>query len=519
MRMKTRATLMAMLIFVLGAAPLRAGAWTGTVKLGGVILDEVGDRSAVQETYNIHDGFSITQLRLTGTPNPDNYLMIDLKEINFDSRQGKLLYRRPGRFKLSASLTQNRQVFDPGRNTTSDRRNWNLNARFTPERWIKLEGSLGYITQTGNRLSYPPGTADALGLRYDSGLLSGRVSAEARKNRRVLAVDYRVSDFSDQRNSDADRTGQVVSARIATPCMFYDRWTHLLRAAYGVSNLSTGDLDYTLANFQYTGLIDPVDPLRLEYRFEAQRIDDQTTDLKTDRFTNDIDATVFYRYGDVSLGYGYETNDDEVSLTYYSSWRAATTFRYNKLLTARFRYAGRLKKDQEELTLLKDIETAHFRGDLEVNPVKGLSIGSGFRIRDRDYPDIDVSATGQVASAYARYAYAGWGGLSGTYEYSNDEFQDRTGRFRAWNNSVTGRVDLERIKDLRLSSGLTFLNVGGDLDIEKSILFFEGAYAVKDDIHLEAKYNVYNYDDYILLDRYYTANVVWFNVAYDLHGK
>ena len=37
------------------------------------------------------------------------------------------------------------------------------------------------------------------------------------------------------------------------------------------------------------------------------------------------------------------------------------------------------------------------------------------------------------------------------------------------------------------------------------------------DYHVEVKYNVYNYDDYILLDRYYTANVVWVNVAWDLH--
>jgi len=519
MRKKMLATLLTPLVVILAAAPLRAGTWNGTVKVGGIIRNEVGDRSAVQETYNIHSGFSLTELRLVGTPNPENYLRLDLREINLDSRQGNFLYRRPGRLKVSASLVQNQKVFDPARKTTSERRNWNVDARYTPALWLKLEGGLGYITRTGDRLSYPAGTADALGISYDSGLFTGRVSAEARRNRRVLAVEYRASDFNDQNNPDADRTGQVVSARIATPCLFYDRWTHMVRAAYGVSKLSTGDLDYTLANFQYTGLVEPVDPLRVTYRFEAQRVDDETTDLKTDNFTNDLDATVYYRYGDVSLGYGYQTNDDELNLTYYSSWRAATTFRYNRLLTARFQYSGRLKKDQEELTLLKDIETARYRGDLDVNPVKGLSLGAGYRVRDRDYPDIEVNATGQIASAYARYTYAGWGGISGTYEYTNDEYYDRVGKFRAWNNSVTGRVDLERIKALRLSSGLTFVNVGGDLDIEKSILFFEGQYDVRKDIHLEAKYNVYNYDDYILLDRYYTSNVVWFNVAYDLHGK
>ena len=63
------------------------------------------------------------------------------------------------------------------------------------------------------------------------------------------------------------------------------------------------------------------------------------------------------------------------------------------------------------------------------------------------------------------------------------------------------------------------MDIGEDLDVEKSIVFIEGMYDVMDDLHLEVKYNVYNYDDYVLLDRYYTANVVWLTVAYDLHVK
>ncbi len=519
MRMRTLATLPALLVVTLGAAPLQAGTWNGTVKLGGVLLDEQGDRSTVQETYNIHEGFSITQLRLAGTPNPESYLMIDLREINLDGRQANLLYRRPGKLKLTASLDQHRQVFDPERNVTSDRRDWNLGAHLTPARWINLTGSLNYLTRVGDRLSYPGGTNSVLGGRYDNSLSSGRFSAEARKGGKVAAVDYRVSDFNDERNAAADRTGQVVSARIAAPGILFKKSTHLFRAAYGVSKLSSGDLDYTLANFQYTGVLSPVDRLRFKYNFEAQRIDNQSTSLKTDRFQNNVDVTAFCRRGDISAGYGYEINDNDITLTRYHSWRAATSFRYDDLLTARFRYAGRVKKDQEELTLLKDIETSRFRGDVEVKPVKGLALGSGFHVRERDFPDIDVNAKGRTVSGHARYSYPKWGGLTGTYAYSNDEYEDLNGTFDAKSHSVTGRVDLERIKNIRLSSGLTYMDVGADLNIEKSILFFEGMYTVKDDIHFEIKYNVYNYDDFILLDRYYTANVVWFNVAYDLHTK
>jgi hypothetical protein len=82
---------------------------------------------------------------------------------------------------------------------------------------------------------------------------------------------------------------------------------------------------------------------------------------------------------------------------------------------------------------------------------------------------------------------------------------------------ITARGDLERIKDVRLSGGVTYVEVGEDLDIQKYFFFLEGMYTMRDDYHLEVKYNRYEYDDFVLLDRYYTADVVWINVAYDLH--
>jgi len=62
---------------------------------------------------------------------------------------------------------------------------------------------------------------------------------------------------------------------------------------------------------------------------------------------------------------------------------------------------------------------------------------------------------------------------------------------------------------------VTYLDIGGDLDIEKSILSVEAAYRFLEDFRAEVKYNVYNYDDYLIFNKYYTANVVWINVAYD----
>ncbi len=80
---------------------------------------------------------------------------------------------------------------------------------------------------------------------------------------------------------------------------------------------------------------------------------------------------------------------------------------------------------------------------------------------------------------------------------------------------LTARLQFDRVDDLVLVGGVTYLDIGEDLKIEKSIWFFEGKYTVLDDWFFEAKYNVYNYDDYMILSRYYTAHAVWFNVGYN----
>ena len=516
---KAMKTMLAVLVVALAASPIRAGTWEGTVKLGGTILDEVGDLSTVQETYNVHDGFSVAQLRLNGAFSSGRLFSLDLRDINQPSRQGDLVFRMPGTFRLAAGYDEGRQVFDPDRGANSRRRDWRANAQYSPRKWLGFSGNVNYLTRDGERLSFPTGTASVLGARYDNALITGSVAADVHRDRRGGGVSFRMSEFKDELNAAAKRRGQVVSARLYAPSWFYDKWTHLLRGAYGVRKLTNGDIEHTLTDVQYTSIIQPVDAFRFQYNFAGDRIDDRATGLKTDRFQNDADVTWFYTYGRFSGGYGYELNDDDRSLTSYHSWRLGTAFHYDPHVNAKVDYASRVKKDQEELTLLKDIESSQFRARLELRPVNAATVGGSFAKRERDLPDLGVNVDGKSIGAFGRYSFVRWGAASADYSFSDDEYKDLAGRFRAESHIVTSRIDFERIAHLRLASGVTYMKVERDLDIEKSMVFAEGAYTLLDSYRLEVKYNVYNYDDFLLLDRYYTANVVRINLAYDFRTK
>ncbi len=516
MRTQRMAISIATTVLMLVATTPWAGTLGGTVKVGGIFLDEVGDRSAVQETYNLEEGFALSRIQLTGTFDARSTFMLDLRDLNLRSRAGDLAYRVPGLFKITAGYDQNRYVFDPGRGITSERKDWRAGAQFTPNRWLALSGDFNHQTREGDRLAYPLGTASVLGSRYDDAFVSGQLTADLRADRRGGGLSFRMSDYSDALNAAADRQGRVVAARFYAPMPFYDKWNNLLRGSYGTRELTDGGLEYTLSSFQYTAVLQPRDAYELRYAFDASRVDDAAADLQTDRFQNDFDATWFHRYGRVSAGYGYEMNDDDRSLTTYQSWRAGTTFRPDRRLTARLDYAGRVKKDQEELTLLKDVEVSRVRAKLEYRPVERLTIGGDYAKRERELPDIGVSVDGTVTGAFVRYEMAGWGALSADYNHASDRYVDLLAGFDTESNVAIARLEVGRIRNLRLASGVTYLDIGKDLDIEKSVVFVEGALKLADRYHLEVKYNCYNYDDYILVDRYYTANVVRVELGYDL---
>jgi hypothetical protein len=516
--MRTRRTAIPIVaaVLVLVAAPSRAASVSGTVKVGGLVLDEVGDRSTVQETYSLEEGFALSLLRLDGSVDPRGTFLLDLRDLNLPSRAGDLTYRIPSVLKLTAGFDQSRYVFDPGRGVTSDRKDWRAGVQYTPNRSLTLSGDFEHLGREGDRLSYPAGTASVLGSRYDSRLVGGQIAADMRSGRRGGGVSFRLSDFSDALNAAADRKAWVGAARFYAPMPFYQQWNNLVRGAYGMRKLENGGLDHTLASFQYTAVVQPRDAYELKYTFDASRVDDESLDLLTTRYQNDFDAAWFHRYGRVNAGYGYEMNDDDRTLTTYHSWRAGATLRPDSRLTARVDYVGRVKKDQEELTLLKDIEASQVRAKLEVRPLELLAVGGDFTKRQRELPDIAVTVDGTVTGGFVRYELPAWGAVSADYHYSLDEYVDRLAGFDTDSHVATGRVEVGRIRNVRLAGGVTYLDIGKDLDIEKSMVFVEGALKLAGHYRLEVKYNCYNYDDYILLDRYYTANVVRIDLGYDL---
>lgn len=506
-----------MMVLALLATSAQAGDLQGEIKLGGIVKDEEAgsDLTAIHETFNIHEGFNLSRVNLNGRLGQKNFFSLDLHEASLDSRRGNFTFRIPDLGKLRLRYRNHRQLLDAAGGLASEREDYRGYLVLTPTPTLKLTADYGIQERDGDRVVYQAGGPGITGGEYEYQLQTGNVGLEYTKGARSFGLGYAFSDFQDETTVAADRRSGLFSVRFRGPCLLAPtKYSHFVRASFGRQELENLGTESTLGTFQYLGVLEPARPFQLKYRFYADRVSNDVTGFKTDYLRNDVDLTVRSKAGSVYGGYGYVTLDDDATLTETSAWRAGATARISPHLKAKFSYAGSQKTDQEQLTLLKDVESNRFRASLTAKPSEELTMGLAYAERTREFPLLDVSAEGERWSAYGRLVRPGLGALHLDFSYSDDEYDDLYGGYRADNRTVTGRVDLEFIQNLRLSTGLTYLNIGRDLDIEKSILSFEGQWDLLADTFVEVKYNVYNYDDYVLLDRYYTANVVWMNVGH-----
>ncbi len=497
--------------------------WDGRVRLGGIYLDQTGDESTMPETYNIYDGFTVSSIYLKGRTNPRTNLLLDLTNINQDNRRGVFDFRRTGTLHFLSRYNESRWVFDPTASVDASRANWWNTLSWTPSRSLWVSADYNLQTRDGNRIGMFPGYEGWLGTEYDSKLHRYRIEAEGRMQSGIGGtVAYDGVMQRDNLNADRERDGYLVSANVHVPGVYVRNLTHVVRGAIGRNEDTDSGLGFDLMNVQYTGILQAYRWLGLRYRFYGSTVDDEASRLQTDNFHNDIDATMRYRIGVLMLGYGWEALDDERAVTTINKFRGALSLRDpQNRVSGRIAYDSRDKDDQEATTLMRDSQSERWDVRVDGNPMQPLTLGARFSDRSRDLTDLGTTADG-----IAFTAYGAWRELPGTemiavtevgveYTYADDEWTNLYAGQHIVTNVVTGRVGLTMWEALDLTGSFTYMSASEDLDLDKSIISVGAGYRFGGGFLADVKYNVYNYDDYLILSRYYTANVVWFNVGYE----
>jgi len=513
-------------LFALGVAGVALAdtpSLEGKVRMGGVWLDQTGDESTMPETYDIYDGFFLSSIYLKGRPDAHTHLMLDLTDINQDDRKGVFDMRRTGMLHFRSRYNESRWVFDPSTTVDATRKNWNNSLSYTPLKYLWLSADYNLQVRDGNRIDLHPGYEGWLGDEYDSKLHRYRLEAQAHADNGIGgSVAYDGVKQRDDIDPNRERDGYVVSATVHAPCHFVKNFTHVLRAAIGRSEVKATGLGYDMKNAQYTGVYRALRWLRLRYQAYGSEIKDEATTLQTDNWRHDVDATVSCPVAALTAGYGWEALDDDRAITTTNKFRGALSLHDPKnLVSARVVFDGRDKNDDENTTLLRDSESQRLDVRVDARPITPLTVGARFSDREREYPDLGTETDGTAVTAYAAWnepsadQFIAVTEVGVEYTYTDDEYDNLWGKEHIASNAVTGRLGVTVWKDLDLMGSFTYLSLEEDLDLDKSIVSVGAAYRLPRGFLADVKYNAYNYDDYLLMDRYYTANVVWFNVGYE----
>jgi len=497
--------------------------YDGKVRLGGVWLDETGDESAMPETYDLYDGFMLSSLYLKGQSDVRTHLTLDLTDINQANRKGAFDFRRTGMLHFRSRYTESRWVFDPLEAVDASRKNWFNSLSWTPRKYLWFSADYNLQTRDGNRIGLNPGLEGWLGTEYDSKIHRYRFEAQTRANNGVGGtVAYDGVMQRDALNSSLERDGYVVSANLHAPGQLVKNFTHVVRGAIGRNEVRETGLGFDMMNIQYTGVWRALDWMRLRYRAYGSEVEDEATTLQTNNYQHDVDGTFSYRIAALTLGYGWEALDDDRAVTSTNKFRGALSLRDpGNNVRGRVVYDGSKKDDEENTTLLRDSETQRLDVRVDANPINRITVGARYSDREREYPDLEVETEGIAVTGYAAWREPATGDLVSVtevgveYTYADDDYDNRYGSEHIVSQAVTGRVGLTVHEDLDLMGSFTYLSLEEDFDLEKSIISVGAGYRLPRGFLADVKYNVYNYDDYLLNDRFYTANVIWFNVGYE----
>jgi hypothetical protein len=505
--------------------------WDGKLRVGGIFLDETGDRTTMQETFNIYDGFSVSSIYLNGYRDPKTHLLLDLSDINLGDRHGNLEYRQSGLLRFRSRYDESRYVFDPVGNVDATRRDWWSSLMVTPNKSVWLSGDYELQKRRGDRLGYTGEPVGWMGTAYDNNLNRWQLRAQAQQSSTGIGgtVTYDGVKQTDAIDSARERSGYVVSGIVHVPGFYIKRLTHVARAYIGRSELpGAGNLGYDLKGVQYTGILDAYRWARVRYQFYSSRIDDEATHLRTDNITHDVDLTLRWKnLASVTGGYGWEALDDDRSATTANTWRGDLVVHDAKnIITARAAYSVRNKDDDFNTTLLKDTEYDRQMASIDVRPWKNFTVGGSVADRTRKMPDIGSRAEGLVAAGHATWSGAPTGDeklvtgdVGVDYSFSDDDYTNIWGEEHIITHAVTGHVGAVLDQNIDLKVAVTFLKMEEDFDVQKSILSFAAGYRFDNGFLADVQYNIYNFDDYLIASRYYTANAVWVNVGYEFSKK
>ena len=503
---------------------------SGDLRFGYVFLDRAGNESVYQPSFNLYQGVAVSLDNFRYLFKNGLQVNADLMNASLKNRNLRLGLTKPGLFGADFANNQYRRVYDFNGANFTRRNQTGVNLWGYPVKYVRLYSSGHFINNSGEITDLFQEDIINIPTRVDYDQMDYTFGARFNYRGRMLESSYKLVDYSDAINELNDQKRDQVRADALLPVPRFEwlilsggfRW---FRTEY-----DKRDLKLTSTTVRGGALLTPPERLgalhdfSLNYMFFFNRAGSDLDLVKTDNLSQAVYATYSRpRSFGLTAGYQVDVNDDFDKEINANSYYGAGWIYPAERLEVRGEVGFRAEEVDEGTRIFGDVDRSRYKFSGKYRVSAGTSFGFKLENRMRKFDRPDVGIPGDPPAPDTKVNFSQVTGivdhklfdridLAAGYTFSKGDYTDTQQKFKFSDHSLRFNAGLAEYRNFTLGAGVIFYKSQRDLDVETSNLWFSGGYKLRSGIRVEAKYNVYNFDNFLADDQYFTENIVELNL-------
>ncbi len=515
MRKNIYAAILILAIFL--ALPVYSDDGRGKIKIGYTLVDEEGNRAVNHSTFNQYEGFTLSLEKFHYSLKNGIRFSADLKRMTLNNRNLYFGVEKPGLFGLRINNNQYRRVYNFEGNSFIRRHSTSGNVWVYPHRYVKIFGSGSFIGRSGSvmELFNIVDAATPTAVDYEQKQASGGFQVNYRG--RVLRAEYGGINYINHEDNYLDQSRRWFKIRGFGAVPQYE-WVLLhggfmnYRTWYKHKNIeiqsnkgwggSTVNLPMNFA---------------VSYNFIFERTTSDSDKVGTDNIAHTFYASHLWpRFAGITVGYQNDVSDDFEDIVKSNSYYLSGWLKPQTHLELRSEYGFRAEKVDEGSRLVGDEDRNRFMISVRCHKPQRGSGRLKYEIKQRKNDQLGSDVDFRRLTFDGTKTIGEYADLSVGYSYSIGEYTNREQQFEFRDHLLYGDVMSQEHYNTRGGVGVVYYRSKRDTDVESISLRFSGRYRFQDNYYFEIKYNAHNFDNFLVNDEYYTANIVEFYLIKDL---
>ncbi|MFH2036305.1 MAG: hypothetical protein ABIJ45_07880 [Candidatus Zixiibacteriota bacterium] len=515
--MKYNRVFIALLTLFAGAFAVAFGQGSGELGIGYTFMDETGNLSVNQGSFNEYEGVGISLENFYYRFNNGININADLQNLTLDNRNIRFGLSKPGFFGMNFNHSQYRRFYDFNGDNYTERKQTGGSVWIMPIKQIKLFASGRFVNRQGEMVELFDFVESGAPTSIDYDMRDFKTGIQINHHGNMIRMEYLTMKYeTDLSTTEQDRKQFRIHGFFP---IYRFEWIKVHGGFQSFESEYT-DTDRKIeSNTGWGGVnVDLPHNFELKYSFIFDRTRASSDTVATDNIAHNfylshtmpgkLKATVGYQNG---IQDDYD-NAVKANHFYLGLWSKPID-----KLTVRGSYGSGREDVDEGTRHIGDEERTRIKFSAKYNDEKWGILQLKYNSKSRE--NKDLSSDIEYNQFDLHYTLPIIEYASATIGYTNTigEFENAETAFEFCDNIYYADLNSEYFKKFNLGFGLDYYRSKRDLDVESINLRFNGSYTFAKGYTFGVEYKVHNFDDLLYYDQYYTGNIVTVKLSKSLN--